>query len=81
MRNHVLDDSLDLLRKIKEECHDELDVAIIAKIDQVIQKLEKIKRNGGKFDSEDLLKFLDYLMMNLPKFARIIHDLIDKIWQ
>lgn len=72
MSNHnLLKDSVGLLKKIRQELHDDIDSSKRSELDRVIKELES---NGRKLSRSDLLKVIGRVMIWVPAIERVINS-------
>ncbi|WP_100913766.1 hypothetical protein [Pseudoalteromonas spongiae] len=73
MSNHnLLKDSVELLKKIRLELHDDIDSSKRSKLDKAIEELEN---NRAKLTNSDILGVIGKFVIFIPAIERILNSL------
>jgi len=75
MSNHkILKDSIDLLKLIRDELHDDIDNSKRSKLDEAIKELEN---NGDKLRPSHILNVIGKGVTLIPAIERILKSFIE----
>jgi hypothetical protein len=73
MDKQLFEDSLELLKRVREELHSEVESSVLQALDRAIDDLEKASKcNTRKINSEKMLKILGLFLGAIPAVADII---------
>lgn len=75
MKNNILlDNSIEILKKIREELHDDIDSSKRRQLDKAISELEE---NGDTLSHSQLLNSLGKALECLPLILKLINSLFE----
>ncbi len=73
MKTKLLESSIDTLKSIRSELHNNLEDSVLEMLDEVITDLENIQQSSDEISAYDVLNILGQVLDKLPMIVELIH--------
>lgn len=71
MNKKLLKRSLSVLKELRDDPNNNLEISVLNKLDYVISCLEEYEINEKEIDKQSILNFLGFVLQNIPYIIEI----------
>ena len=75
MNAQLLRNSIDTLKSIRQELHNNIENSVLETLDEAISDLEYIQQSSDQISAHDVLYILGQILEKLPMIVELIHIL------
>ena len=73
MNKQLLRNSIDTLKSIRQELHNNIENSVLEMLDETISDLEYIQQSSDEISAYDVLNILGQVLDKLPMIVELIH--------